>query len=171
VVRTLIDLSAILSTKQLALALDDALRQGLLTIRQLDRRLREFKRGGRRNLAALRALVDARGLDYVAGESVWEDKIFRWIVDSGLPTPDRQVWVTIDGVSYRIDLGYIDLKIAIEFDGYDYHHLWSRHVSDRERIIALQLAGWLVLPFTSATSKQVVIERVREARAIRLAGR
>jgi hypothetical protein len=171
VVQTLLDLSSVLDVDLLEKILDDGLRRKLLVIAEIDRRLAQCNRGGRRQLAALKALVDARGLDYVAGESVWEDRIFMWIVDSGLPMPDRQVCVTINGVSYRIDLGYVDLKIAIEFDGYDYHHLRSRHVSDRERIIALQLAGWLVLPFTSATSQKVVIERVREARALRLAER
>jgi very-short-patch-repair endonuclease len=106
-----------------------------------------------------------------AGESVWEDKIFRWVVDSGEPAPDRQVCITIDGVNYRIDLGYVDLKIAIEFDGYDHQHLYSRHISDRDRMSELQLAGWLVLPLTAANSRQVVIRRVREARALRLAER
>jgi hypothetical protein len=171
VVQTLLDLSSSLDVDLVEKILDDALRRKLVVIAEIHRRLAQCNRGGRRRLAALKAMVEARGLDYVAGESVWEDRIFRWIVDSGLPTPDRQVWVTIDGTNYRIDLGYVDLKIAIEFDGYDYHHLHSRHVSDRERIIALQLAGWLVLPFTAATTKQVVIDRVREARAIRLSER
>jgi hypothetical protein len=171
IVQTLLDLSSVLDVDQLEKVLDDALRRKLLVIEEIDRRLGQCNRGGHRRLTALKAMVEARGLDYVAGESVWEDKIFRWFVDSGEPAPDRQVWITIDGVNYRIDLGYVDLKIAIEFDGYDYHHLYSRHISDRDRMSELQLAGWLVLPLTAANSRQVVIRRVREARALRLAER
>jgi hypothetical protein len=171
IARTLLDLSSLLDPATLEKAVDDALRRRYLTIKDLDGRLAACNRGGRRRLLALRAIVDARGLGYLPGETAWEDRVFNWIVQSGLPIPDRQLWVTVGGKTYRVDIGYMDLKIAIEFDGYEWHHLRSKFDSDRERITALQLAGWVVLSFTSKSSKEQIIESIKQARAQRFAGR
>jgi hypothetical protein len=116
----------------------------------------------------LRALLAARGLEYVPGDTSWEDRLYRWIVEAGLPAPERQVWVTLDGASRQLDLAYLELKIAIEFDGWDRHQARRRFDTDRARTIDLQLAGWLVLPFTSRTSRDEVVAKVAQARAKRL---
>jgi very-short-patch-repair endonuclease len=171
IARTLLDLSSVVDPVTLARVVDDSLRRRYLIIEDLATRVAACNRGGRRRLLALKAIVEARGRDYVSGDSVWEDRLFNWIVEEGLPTPDRQVWVIINEKSYRIDMGYVALKIAIEFDGYEWHHLRSKFDSDRERITALQLAGWLVLSFTSSSSKEHVIGSIKHARAQRFAGR
>jgi hypothetical protein len=168
-IRTIIDLSSILEAVALEKALDDSLRRGDLTIRELDPRLSTFQRGGGRRLIVLRRLVDARGHEYKPGDTTWEDRIYAWIVEAGLPAPVRQHWVMLDGKLRQIDMAYPDLKIAIEFDGWDTHQARRRFNNDRARTIDLQLAGWLVLPFTSQTTRETVIAKVTEARAQRLA--
>jgi hypothetical protein len=171
IARTLLDLSGVLDPATLGKVVDDALRRRYLTIKDLANRLAACNRGGRRRLLALKAIIETRGIEYVPGDTAWEDRVFNWIVESGLPIPDRQVWVTVNGKSYRVDMGYVDHKIAIEFDGYEWHHLRSKFDSDRERITDLQLAGWLVLSFTSKSSKEHIIESIKHARAQRFAGR
>jgi hypothetical protein len=123
---------------------------------------------GRGRLRLLLDLLDERGSDYRPGESIWEDRVYQWIVDSGQPPPVRQRWVVVGGKRRRIDLAYPDLKIAIEFDGWDEHRSFGRFHDDRARITDLTLAGWLVVTITSRTGKSAVVEQVAHARALRL---
>jgi hypothetical protein len=167
-VMTIIHLAAVVGAHVLELALDDALRQHHLTVIQIDRRLRMLGGRGRPQPTVLRRLIDERGPGYVPGESHWEDCIYRWIVAAGHPAPVRQYTVILNGQRRRIDLAYPDLKIAIEFDGWDRHQMRRRFDDDRARTIDLQLAGWLVLVFTSRSSQIEVVEKVGQARAQRL---
>jgi hypothetical protein len=168
-VMTIIQLAAVVGADILEVAFDDALRQRHLTVIQVDRRLRLLAGRGRRQVVVLRRLIDERGNGYLPGDSDWEDRIYVWIVAAGFPLPVRQYAVTLNGQRRRIDLAYPDLKIAIEFDGWDRHQMRRRFDDDRARTIDLQLAGWLVLPFTSRSSRIEVVDKVGRARAQRLA--
>jgi very-short-patch-repair endonuclease len=48
----------------------------------------------------------------------------------------------------RIDLAFVDLRIAIEVDGFAYHSDRSRFQRDRSRQNLLVGLGWTVLRFT-----------------------
>jgi very-short-patch-repair endonuclease len=165
--RTLIDLSGVVSAASLERAVDDALRQGHTTVVKLAKRLQPVHPGRGRRLATLRRVVAERGPGYRAGDSDWEDRLYRWIVNAGLPRPERQCWVVVDGTRRRLDLAYPDVKVAIEFDGWETHQLRRHFDDDRVRTIALQLAGWLVLLFTSRSTEGDVVDKVRRALANR----
>jgi very-short-patch-repair endonuclease len=64
-------------------------------------------------------------------------------------------------------MAYPAMKVAIEFDGWDAHRLRRHFDDDRARTIELQLAGWLVLPFTSRSTETDVVDAVRRALAQR----
>jgi very-short-patch-repair endonuclease len=166
--RTLIDLSSVTSNATLERAVDDALRQGHTTIAKLDQKLTLMPAGGGRRLRALRRLVADRSAGYRPGDNDWEDRLYRWIVAAGLPAPRRQCWVVVNGARRRLDLAYPEPKIAIEYDGWDTHRLRRHFDDDRTRTIELQLAGWLVLPFTSRSTEAVVLDTVGRALARRL---
>jgi hypothetical protein len=168
-VMTILHLASVVAADILELAFDDALRQRHLTVRQLDRRLSLLAGPGRRQLRVLRRLIEARGLGYVPGDSAWEDRIYRWIVAAGFPAPMRQYRVILNDRRRRIDLAYPELKIAVEFDGWDRHQMRRRFDDDRARTIDLQLCGWLVLPFTSRSTRTEVVDKVGRARAQRAA--
>jgi len=74
--------------------------------------------------------------------------------------------VRLNGKPRHIDLAYPDLKIAIEFDGWDRHQMRRKFDDDRARSGDLQLAGWMVLQFTSNSTEQEVIGKVGRARAL-----
>jgi very-short-patch-repair endonuclease len=65
----------------------------------------------------------------------------------GLPPLDLQIVVVIDGVTYRIDLGYLWLKIAIEADGRSVHEREKALFADRRKQNALVNNGWHPLRF------------------------
>src|SRR5579864_4856795 len=65
--RTLIDLSAVVSDETLERAIDDALRRGVVTNRDLDACFQELAGRGRRRIAHLRPLLAARGIGFHPG--------------------------------------------------------------------------------------------------------
>jgi hypothetical protein len=164
--RTLIDLTAVVGGDTLERALDEALQLGHTTAERLDGRLSATPAGGGRRLKALRGLVAERR-SCQPGANDWEDRISRWIVGAGLPAPQRHCWIVLNGTRRCIDLAYAELRIAIEFDGWDSHRLRRHFDDDRVRTIDLQLAGWIVLPFTSRSTQADVVDKVSRALARR----
>jgi very-short-patch-repair endonuclease len=75
----------------------------------------------------------------------------------------QQHRVRVNGRTVRIDLAYPDALIAIEYDGWDFHRTRGAFDLDRARANELELLGWTVLRFTSASSDQVVVDTVRAA--------
>lgn len=101
---------------------------------------------GHNGVPALRAaLRDARqGVD-----SRWESVTRRAIVLAGFPEPEVHPLVLIDGRERRPDLGYRDLRIAIEFegDGHRERRQWQRDIG---RHAAFEAEDWIVVRATSA---------------------
>ncbi len=102
---------------------------------------------GRRGVRQLRQLVawsDPRS------ESPGESWTRLEILDAGLPSPEPQVWVDVPGWGpVRLDHAYRYLKIAVEFDGREFHGE-DRREHDEARRAALRRAGWIIIVVTSA---------------------
>lgn len=113
---------------------------------------------GIRQVRELISLADARSES--PGES-W----LRWVcLESGLPRPTPQIWVTTaQGRRYRIDLGWPDLRVGCEYDGLQFH-TGEALFDDRERNNELQRAGWLMLGVTSRmiwTHREHLVAQIR----------
>ncbi len=74
-------------------------------------------------------------------------------LDGGLPAPELQIEVRASGHRYRLDLGWSAQKVALEYDGLEYHrsHASLRH--DRERHNWLTAQGWTMI---YATARQIL---------------
>ena len=165
VARTICDLSSVLPEWRVGLALDDSLRRKLTTI-DLVRRVAESLEGrGRRRCTITRRVLEQRLPGFEPGESEPERRLARALVDAGLPTPTVQHRVQLGNRTMRIDLAYPTAKIAIEYDSWQFHSSRSSFDRDRARGNALELRGWLVLRFTSASSMAVIIDTLRTALA------
>jgi hypothetical protein len=165
--RTLCDLTACWRPWEVERAVDDALRRKLLTLQRLEAVFLDLAHRGRRRSTVMRAVLEARLPGFDPGDSPMEAKVLRWIVGAGLPLPVQQHRVRIDGHTYRLDLAYPDLKIAIEYDGWDWHSRRSSFDGDRARQNPLELAGWLVLRYTSRSTKRIVVADISEALRLR----
>ena len=145
VARTLIDLVDVTARPSLDLAWSDALRSKLVTIDYLSEQLRSS--GRRRRLAALRGMLTE--LD-PALESVLEAEFSAVLRSSRVPppTPQHEIW---DGplLIARVDFAYVDRRLAIEIDGYEFHSRYDRFQRDRERRRALKKLRWDVVEFTA----------------------
>ncbi len=67
----------------------------------------------------------------------------------------------MNGERFRLDFAYPDQKIAIEYDGWEWHSSRSAFDRDRRRDRMLQLAGWTVLRITSQTSDSDLLDTLR----------
>jgi hypothetical protein len=162
--RTICDLSAVAPMATVARALDDALRRHLTTVRHLERVFTPMANRGRHRGRVIRALLEQRVDGFDPGESPAEERIVRWFTEAGLPRPVQQHRVAVDGLTLRLDAAYPDLRIAIEYDGWDAHRIRTRFDSDRARGNDLEIRGWMVLRFTSTSSRREVVEATTAAR-------
>jgi hypothetical protein len=147
VVRTLLDLAAVVPQPRLHRAIEDARRRDLVSWTGLTRSLVAHARPGRLGITALRSIVDEHQDEVLATENGFEFLVMSLLKENGLPEPVPQYEVCLDGDRYRVDLAYPWCKLAIELDG-SKHIERSTFETDRPRQNALVLAGWTVLRYT-----------------------
>ncbi len=98
---------------------------------------------GRRGVIQVRELINyAHGQAESAGESWTRISV----IDASFPPPTPQIWVYLDDFGWvRLDMGYEHLKIAIEYDGEEFHSSTEDREYDQKRREALVRAGWIVI--------------------------
>jgi very-short-patch-repair endonuclease len=165
VARTLCDLTAVVRPWRVERAVDEALRREVVTLRTLARVAQDLEGRGRRRCTVMRDILEHRAPGYHPGESDPEKRIAALLVRAGLPEPTRQHRVRVGGKSYRIDLSYPAARIAIEYDGWDFHKGRKSFDDDRARANDLVLLGFQVLRFTSKSSDDAIVDTVRAALA------
>lgn len=82
-------------------------------------------------------------------ESPMETRLRLLLVLAGFPEPVLQHLVRIDGETYRLDLAYPALKVAIEYDGEHHFASAAQRRLDRMRDEALHRAGWVIIHVTA----------------------
>jgi hypothetical protein len=139
--RTCLDLGCCLSRRRALAALDAFMRQHGVTREDMRRALpRYFRRRGVLQLRQLIPLADGRA------ESQPESWTRLEIVDAGLPTPQPQFWITVGGRPvFRLDLAYPHAKVAIEYDGREFHEGDEQREADERRRTWLRNRGWVVI--------------------------
>jgi hypothetical protein len=138
--RTALDLGCSMRPHDALGAMDALMRGQGIGHRDIRLLLRRYR--GRRGVVQLRRLVaevDPRA------ESQPESWLRWFIVEWGLARPEPQVWVTVDGTRYRVDLGYLRARIAVEYDGEEFHSSPEQREDDELRRSALRAAGWIVI--------------------------
>lgn len=139
--RTLIDLSAVLDSERLELAVESALCRGLTTEPRLRLRARQLRKQGRRGPAPLLRLLDRRAAG--RAESSGEVLLLQLLRAAGIEAPVRQHRLG----RWRFDLAWPELRVAVELDG-DHHRSKSQLQRDDRKQNAAVLWGWTVLRFT-----------------------
>ena len=138
--RTALDLGCSLRPHDALGAMDALMRGQGFSHGDMRTLLRRYR--GRRGVVQLRWLVaevDPRA------ESQPESWLRWFIVEWGLARPEPQVWVSVAGTSYRVDLGYPRARIAVEYDGEEFHSSPEQREHDELRRTALRAAGWIVI--------------------------
>lgn len=156
--RTLADCAGFVPADRLGAVVDDALRRGAVKLRDLRACHERIDTGpGRRPTIALREVLRERAVGYSAGDSAREASIVNLLARSGLPAPSLGHRVRIGRRTYKLDIAWPELLLAIEFDGWDTHRTFTAFHGDRNRIRRLVAAGWTILPVTSKTDLHELI--------------
>jgi len=162
--RTVLDLSGRVGVRELGRIMDDGLRRRVFTLAALHAVFRElpYEAPGR-SPATMRKVLAARTVGFHPGDSELERTVLQAILDAGLPEPISQHPVKLGRNTYRLDLAYPDHKIAIEVDGFAFHHDRGTFDRDRQRQNDLVTAGWTVLRFTARSTPEEIAATVRSA--------
>ncbi|MGK5738452.1 DUF559 domain-containing protein [Micromonospora sp. URMC 103] len=144
--------------------LDAALRSGAVTRDELLAELPAHR--------ALRGVRQARDLVPLAdgrAECRQESQLRLIVLDGRLPAPEPQIWVHDSyGIRrYRLDLGYRECRLGVEYDGQS-HLNRDRLRNDRERMNWLDANGWRMRYFTDQDlyrRPQHIITTIRAALA------
>lgn len=169
--RTFLDLAASIPAQTLGRLCDEALRRRIVTLGRLYAVVGGHSGAGRRRLAPIRAVLADRIVGYDPGANDWEQRMDCMWDRLGLPAAERQYRILVGRRTYRVDRAIVDLKIAVEWAGFDPHGLRGNHDRDSDRRANLAAAGWYCLDFTSRSSPeligQTVLAVVAERRQLR----
>jgi len=145
--------------------LDAALRSGTCDRRDLTRAaVAQF---GRRGIVSVRELVP---LADAAAESPMESEARLMMVDGGLPAPALQYELRDrSGRVWRLDFAWPSVRLAVEYDGFDWHSDPESFRRDRQKRAALHELGWSLVSIVAddvrrrpgATVRQIQMEQER----------
>lgn len=141
VARTLLDLAAVVSRRQLERAVDEAERLRLFDMRAIEELLRRSR--GHRGAKRLRAVI-ADATEPPATRMELERRFAELCRDHELPRPAFNV--TVEG--FEVDAAWPDRKLIVELDSWTFHGGRNAFEADRERDAALQLAHYRVIRLT-----------------------
>lgn len=147
-VRTLVDLPAVVHEFRAGQALDHAARGDRSVLARVRSRHLEVARRGRDGTVALRGLLAERGAGDGIPGSGFERRALRLIEDSALPRPVCQHQVVDGSFTCYLDLAWPRHMVAMECDSLAHHFGERAHRWDRERRRTLTRLGWSVLEFT-----------------------
>lgn len=160
--RTAADLGCRLWAPHALGAMDALMRAHGFTQQDLQQLLRRYRR--RRGVVQLRtlvALVDPRAESQPESWTRW------FIVEDGLPCPEPQAWVLVEGERLRLDLPYPRARVVVEYDGEEFHTSPEDREHDERRRDALRRAGWIVIVVDraglTAAGRQAWLRQLREA--------
>lgn len=143
---TLIDLAALSPPNVIERAVDRALANGVVRLRDIEEGLRH-PWARKRGAGYLRICLAERGYVGAPNPSVLESDMARLAKRMGLPVPKAEVHAGPDG-RYRIDFVFPGSRLAVEVYGYTWHHSPEQLTGDMGRQRRLTLEGWTVLVYT-----------------------
>ncbi|MCV7174134.1 hypothetical protein H7I41_29870 [Mycobacterium manitobense] len=125
--------------------LDKALRSGTCGRAEVWRAA--VQQAGRRGIVAVRELIPVADPQ---AESPMESEARLAMLDGGLPVPELQ-WEVVDGnrERRRLDFAWPDRRVAVEYDGADWHSGPEAMRNDRRRAAALLDIRWTVIAIVS----------------------
>jgi len=163
--RTALDLACWYPTTTAVAALDDLVR--VTELKMPDVELLTARYRGRRGIERARAslnLVDA------GAQSPKETWLRLVLVRAGLPRPQTQIPVYDDfgdAIAY-LDMGWEDVKVAVEYDGEQHRSDRRQYTWDVRRSEMIERRGSILVRVVAGDRPAEIVRRVRAARARRL---
>lgn len=121
---------------------------------------------GRRGIVRARRAISLADAGAQSPRETWLRTL---LIRAGLPRPQTQIPVHDKSgrtVAY-LDMGWEDVKVAVEYDGDHHRTRRSQYSRDIHRLEMLQRRGWIVIRVTAEDEAAEVVRRVRDALARR----
>lgn len=160
VARTLLDMAGMTDAAELGEMTDQALRRGILNLDQLRRLVDAHSGHGRRRLGPIREVLGERVAGYDPGANAWEARMDQMWDRVGLPPAVRQYRLVAGGRTYRPDRAIVELKIAVDWNGYQPHGAVEAFHRDSNRRADMAAIGWFPLDFTARSSPERICRTV-----------
>lgn len=158
--RTAIDMARTLDRMEALATLDTSIRLGL-SFDELEQEItRHHRRRGFRQAAELIELVDGRA------ESPMESCTRLRCIDAGLPHPQPQLAVPTPDGERRLDLGWPQYRIGLEYDSVAWHSGLHAAARDNARHNHLATQGWTIFYATALDvlqQPQLFTDPIRQA--------
>jgi very-short-patch-repair endonuclease len=113
---------------------------------------------GARGIRRLRAALE---LTDGGAESPQETRVRLLLLAAGLPKPETQI--EFRDLHIRVDMGWREWKVAVEYDGIQHWDNRYQRSWDIERIALLEAAGWIVIRVSAemlSRRPHAIVERV-----------
>lgn len=148
-----------------AVAAIDALARAT-EVKTADVELLARRYAGRRGVVRARRVVDLIDAGAQSPKESWLRVV---LIQAGLPRPQTQIPVRDEfGVAIAyLDMGWEDVKVAVEYDGDHHRSDRSQFGWDIRRLERLQHKGWVVIRVVAGDRPADIVRRVRAARARR----
>ncbi len=162
--RTVLDLGCWYPTTTAVAAIDALARA--TDIKAADVELLAGRYGGRRGITRAR---QALGLFDAGAQSPKESWLRVVLMQAGLPRPQTQIPVSDEfgELIVYLDMGWEDLKVAVEYDGEQHRSDRWQYTWDIRRKEMLECLGWIVIRVVAGDRPAQILQRVRAALAQR----
>ncbi|OBK92558.1 DUF559 domain-containing protein [Mycobacterium sp. 1165178.9] len=165
--RTALDLGCWYPTTTAVAAIDALARATNVKAADVDLLARRYD--GRRGIARARQAVDLFDSGAQSPKESWLRVV---LTQAGLPRPQTQIPVVNEfgsAIAY-LDMGWEDVKVAVEYDGEQHRSDRLQYTWDVRRSEMLQRRGWLVVRVVAGDRPAEIVSRVRDALARRTCG-
>jgi hypothetical protein len=150
----------------IAIAAVDALVQATeLKMADVDALVDRYR--GRHGMKAARAALELVDIGAQSPKETWLRLL---LMSAGFPRPQTQIPVLNEWgwAEAYLDMGWEDIKVAVEYDGDQHRSSRAQYVKDIRRLEMLeQRYGWIVIRVVAEDHPDDVIKRVARARAHR----
>jgi hypothetical protein len=166
-VRTVLDFGCWYPTMTAVAGIDSLART--IDIKAVDVELLARRYAGRRGIARARQAVELFDSGAQSPKESWLRVV---LLQAGLPRPQTQIPVFDElgnAIAY-LDMGWADVKVAVEYDGEQHRSDRRQYTWDIRRLEMLERLGWIVIRVVAGDRPAEVVGRVRAALARRVCG-
>ncbi len=162
--RTALDLGCWYPIAAAVAAIDDLARATDITASDVEVLVQRYP--GRRGIAGARQAI---GLFDAGAQSPKESWLRVVLIRAGLPRPQTQIAVEDEcgEVFAYLDMGWDDVKVAVEYDGEQHRTDRWQYTRDVRRLEMVERLGWIVIRVVVGDRPTDIVRRVRAALARR----